>query len=262
MIVCADEGDTAGGSGQACNGGLRLYESIAKSLGVDLCATGVEQHSVREFSMAALRGDYRRLIVRPRFLRHVFVKHSSVHDDIVSEGLVAPNISNSRAGDRRKGRPSQVEKGNAMGDCAEPAADSKAAKALDPMACEDAAHSVADQKDGGSATPLTAADECHSPAPLLENAYSAEDGFTVDMQDKKQVAVDDGKEGHELLSLVMSFALPSSCYATMLLRELLKGSTATEVHKQAYAEAEGTARGLEPGAIEEDSGVVADAAGS
>ena len=35
------------------------------------------------------------------------------------------------------------------------------------------------------------------------------------------------------MSLVMSFALPSSCYATMLIRELLKVDTVVGEHKAA-----------------------------
>ena len=42
--------------------------------------------------------------------------------------------------------------------------------------------------------------------------------------------IEPGKAG-ELLALRLTFALPSSCYATMLIRELLKSSTSKEFHK-------------------------------
>ena len=34
-----------------------------------------------------------------------------------------------------------------------------------------------------------------------------------------------------MLALRLSFSLPSSCYATMVIRELLKSSTARDYHK-------------------------------
>jgi hypothetical protein len=57
---------------------------------------------------------------------------------------------------------------------------------------------------------------------MLEDAYSVDDGTLVQH-----------RGGGPNLSLVLSFALPSSCYATMLVRELLKGSTAAAEHKAA-----------------------------
>ena len=67
-------------------GGQALYERVAKSLGVDLRWSKSACHTVKEFSMAGLIGDYRRLIIRPRGLRHVLVKHSGMHEEIVSQG--------------------------------------------------------------------------------------------------------------------------------------------------------------------------------
>jgi hypothetical protein len=89
---------------------------------------------------------------------------------------------------------------------------------------------------------------------LLEDAYGAEDGATMNMHTKpstgdcaveKEVAGVEtrmgagGREEEGMVSLVLTVVLPSSCYATMLLRELLKGTTATSAHKQAYSDAGG-----------------------
>jgi hypothetical protein len=90
---------------------------------------------------------------------------------------------------------------------------------------------------------------------LLEDAYGADDGATVDVpgaakavHERERADVAEHADVAEcadvaprLLSLMLSFALPSSTYATMLIRELLKGSTAAAAHKLASVEAAGAA---------------------
>lgn len=248
-------------------GGQALYERIAKSLGVDLSEAC---HSVKEFSMAALRGDYRRLIVRPRRLRHVFVKHRSMDEDIISEGtVVVENVVAKKKQTKKKssqGEGSQplekTETESVPVDCVtDLEKDSCSGHVVTKQSEQQAIVTSSDLKDTDTHDSHACVNDSSAGRMLLEDAYGAEDGTTVVMHAPAAACVEDPKEGEVetgtrkegesgeggVMSLVLTFALPSSCYATMLLRELLKGSTATAVHKQAFADAGGVVGGL-PGA--------------
>ena len=61
-----------------------LYERIAAEKRVPL---GAASHAESDFSLDGLTGDVRRLVARPRALRHAFVRHSHLDQDIVATGV-------------------------------------------------------------------------------------------------------------------------------------------------------------------------------
>ena len=159
--------------GAAVGDAAALYAELAERAGV---ALGDAPHGVAEFSLGAVTGDLRRVVVRPRALAYHFVQHAALDDELVSTGL-PPR----RDGDRRP-----------------------------PGGCGDA--------DAALPPPPP------PPQPPLDDAYSCDEGGTHVVQ-----------ECGECLSLVVSFALPASSYATMLMRELLKMGTTPAEHKAASA---------------------------
>lgn len=264
--------NSTGGSDQepVPESGRQVYERVAKTLGLDLYGAESACHTVKEFSMAGLRGDYRRLIIRPRRLRHVFVQHTDMHEDIISEGLVVENAGQSKRQKTAKESNREAKDGQPVVGIDETVHGTESSVG----ACEDKPrpglatsasheHEVGDMKEARVASlsepPIDTPDACKE---LLEDAYGSEDGATIVMRAQPQpqaathacdgeqraggeaVAGKDGEgKGGGMASLVLTFALPSSCYATMLLRELLKGSTATSAHKQAFADAGGVVGG-------------------
>lgn len=64
--------------------GESVYDEIARRVGVSLTA---EPHSVKEFLVAGLSGDYRRLVTVPRAMRMMFVEYAGLDDEIVGGGV-------------------------------------------------------------------------------------------------------------------------------------------------------------------------------
>jgi tRNA pseudouridine13 synthase len=204
----------------------KLYEDAAERGGVSL---GAAHHGVEEFSMHCFTGDLRRAVVRPRALAYHFVQHRSLDDEIVSPDLqhVSPGsafnvheASDSAAVPQDARRKYSVSSQGAA-KLAESATSQDGAQQGDVPADAVTGLAGAETSDGGHS--VTSALPPPPTRPLKDAYGNAEDSTYVMHQDGSY------------LSLVMTFALPASSYATMLIRELLKSSTATAVHKAASA---------------------------
>jgi tRNA pseudouridine synthase D (TruD) len=216
----AEAADTASASAWA------LYEQIAQQQRVPLRASA---HDVPEFSLSGLSGDYRRLVVRPRALAHRFVRHARLDDDVVATGVPDPPPP------ARDGQPAAVEVRPGFALPPPPsrpcsAGKSSAAGGSNVKCPQDAALPLqspepAAQVSDAALHPAHAA-SAREPGTreqlLLDDAYGGPDGSVVELSG-----------GGARLLLVLSFALPASAYATMLVRELLKASTAAADHKAA-----------------------------
>jgi len=212
------------------NGIGAFMRDVAAAEGVPL---DTPLHGVTEFCMASAGGDYRRLLCRPRDLRFHFARHAAMDDELIAADAAAlpqPPPRGIAGRDTRGGRGGRGGRGR--GAPADASADVE----------------MAAETEAGAEAALP------PPPPralLITDASQVESGSTRVVH-----------EGGQQLSLVLSFSLPSSAYATMLTRELLKRSSATAAHKvvskeqnaSTRAEAEAAlaaaARATEPAAAE------------
>lgn len=159
----------------------------------DLVDLRDSSHNVKEFSIINIPGAYRRLIQKPIDFIWEIVKYEDPTQPLVETDL--DNIAKSNNLDNQIKQKSSDE---SPGDHEKPSTTVNS----EQLAHEDKQNSVA--KDS---------DELNIKSDLKEAnsaIRSASASFTA---------------------LLMSFTLPTSCYATMAIRELLKTSTSTAFHK-------------------------------
>lgn len=160
----------------------------------DLVDLRESSHNVKEFSIMNMPGAYRRLIQKPIDFTWEIVNYEDPTQPLVKTDL--DNIANSHNVDNQIKQKSSDES---------PEDHEKASTTAnsEQLAHEDKQNSVAMDSD-----------ELNIKADLKEAnsaICSASASFTA---------------------LLMSFTLPTSCYATMAIRELLKTSTSTAFHKK------------------------------
>ena len=191
--------------------------------------------------------------MRPRGLATAFARHPHIDDDLVSTSLpAAPEVLHTPAA----AQPRAAEQGAAC-------AGGAGVQHVDDVPAEEAGReagaagtAACTQLGAGDSTP---SGQHGSSAQLLPDAHAAQwldawqytpptAGYGSLHEEKSCAAQEASKQpgsssphvldvplhgGGPCLSLVLSFALPSSAYATMLVRELLKASTAAHDHKAA-----------------------------
>ena len=150
-----------------------MYEELAAKDGISLTSS---PHAVRDFSMTAFTGDYRRVLARP----------GDLHWDVMSYDEPQASLATTDL---------ELLQGCTLPDL--------------PVLTSGAAH-LAQAALVGFDNPhiVSVADE--------------------DVGECKSDVVDG-----QMMALRLQVTLPPSCYATMLIRELLKSSTATDVHRSA-----------------------------
>eukprot|EP00892_Ulva_mutabilis_P010850 jgi/Ulvmu1/8137/UM040_0033.1 len=109
----ASDAAVADGGGAGVDAGGPVYEEIARRVGVSLTAA---PHSVKEFLLTSLTGDYRRLVTVPRALRMAFVEYAGLDDEVLGAGaeLAARWGAGARGpeGPQWPSRPAPLEEGN------------------------------------------------------------------------------------------------------------------------------------------------------
>lgn len=160
----------------------------------DLVDLRESSHNVKEFSIMNITGAYRRLIQKPIDFTWEIVKYEDPTQPLVKTDL--DNIANSHNVDNQIKQKSSDES---------PEDHEKVSTTMnsEQLGHEDKQNSVAMDSD-----------ELNIKSDLKEAnsaIFSASASFTA---------------------LLMSFTLPTSCYATMAIRELLKTSTSTGFHKK------------------------------
>eukprot|EP00899_Mesostigma_viride_P015275 jgi/Mesvir1/23749/Mv25773-RA.2 len=190
-----------------------VYKRLARQDNVDLEAW---PHSVRDFSLPALQGDYRCIIQKPLDVTWSLARYSH------PEEKLCPTDYDTLLEEQRKAR------GQSRGQQAPTGATAKTAVAEQGAAptgdiAMDAAGGAEREEDGANAS----AGEGPSAGRPLSGAAGEADGGGAG---SSQLASANSPPG-VMTGLVIAFTLPTSCYATMALRELMKLSSQTSVHK-------------------------------
>jgi tRNA(Glu) U13 pseudouridine synthase TruD len=231
-------------------GGKGAYERMAEAVGISLSQC---PHSARDFALTRLTGDYRRVFVVPRACRHCFVRYADLDEEILTSE--APPLEHRKreiprgAGDGQKGTGDKECEQPGGGVGAVRSAGDQDVRVIPVSGLTNSAAQTSGRVESNTVSGVVAevvgdgrgercdrgqnvnrksmakvGDDVDSTggSAVLENAYGAEDGALVEM-----------RGGGDRVAMVLSFALPASAYATMLLREILKSSTAVEDQKVA-----------------------------
>jgi tRNA pseudouridine13 synthase len=194
---------------------LRLPLQVAAKDGVDLHQC---QHSVKDFSLAGLSGDYRRIVHRPKDLTWQIMHYSDPLDD----SIVATDyeeLTGSRPGKRARQEGGEAGRQQQQGQAAQ---QQKQQQDASPAATE------GQQKEAPPAGPAGPSDAA---AEHQQNEHGQTQQQAAEEADGTSKASAGSKQPSQLLGLLLTFKLPSSCYATMLLREITKSSTAKSFQK-------------------------------
>lgn len=179
--------------------GQQVYEDLAKADGVSLTTC---DHNVADFSIKKMKGDYRRVFQRVGDLTHD-LKWIDCYDEKVVKtdldrlvAIGAPGSGWPERGAKRK--------------------------------------TTEADSDPGSITKVQKVVHMDE-----EDKNISEVGTGTEMQDVNQQCKIKGEKAHptggtgqKYLTLSLQFHLPSSSYATMLIRELMKQSSAKSEHKE------------------------------
>lgn len=181
--------------------GQEVYDDLANADGVSLTTSS---HSVGDFSIEKMKGDYRRVFQRVGDLGYE-LKWVDQYDEKTSETdldrLVATNAPGSgwpEKGIKRKQTRDEIDAGNIT----------KHQK-VEHKDDDDDIY-ISEQETGG--VKMKDVDEHGNTAEEIVHSVSG--------------------SGQKYLTLLLKFRLPSSGYATMLIRELMKQSSAKSEHKE------------------------------
>ncbi|CAO2837057.1 unnamed protein product [Amaranthus hypochondriacus] len=176
-----------------------VYHEVARKDNISLTES---VHSVKEFSITSMSGAYRRVFQKPIDFEWEILKYKNANSPLADTDLDI--LVKSKSGDKI-----QVEKGN----------DSSLQSANltnSSIICEE--------------EPVNTMTDCAN-----EISDSGSDVLT-NSESRDRIQVEKGNDSTldseaQLTALKLSFTLPSSCYATMAIRELLKTSTSVAFHK-------------------------------
>ncbi|PSC67745.1 multisubstrate pseudouridine synthase 7 [Micractinium conductrix] len=183
-----------------------VYASLAAADGISLDSS---PHGAQEFSVTALAGAYRRVLHRPTDLEFELLHYSHPDADLATTDLQQLLAA-------QQEQRAQRAQGQASGAAtAAPAGPAAVAAAAEPATA------------GPTAAVPTAAGPTAAVAAASEPAAAAQPAEAA----ASPAAAAPSAGGGRYLGLQLSFTLPASCYATMLIRELTKQPTSVAHHK-------------------------------
>jgi tRNA(Glu) U13 pseudouridine synthase TruD len=180
-----------------------------------------------------LSGDYRRLLHVPTGLQHRVVHYSDVNQpDLLPDELteLQQQQQQQQQRKRKRGQPEQQqqqEKRQRLEPQESPGV--QLLLLLQPEGMDvDQVQAVQNGSTAGDAAATTDGAVVASDEPAEPAAAAAAAGGGDGAADTS------GSQGQRV-GVILEFSLPSSCYATMLIRELTKSSTSKAAHKQLSA---------------------------
>lgn len=210
--------------------GWELYNTLAGEHGISL--NGAPCHNVKDFSLASLTGDYRRLLHVPSDLTARVIRYSNPDDD----SLAATDWDLlQQQQQQQEGSTGGSEVGNAKGPVQE-----------DTQTADFSLQQPRDGLQGQTGALIASALQQPSSAAKTVPCTAAGDGTAgcrnisqPDLRSDRAIASSNNNstamlpgDGERFMGLELRFNLQSSCYATMLVRELTKSSTSKASHKQ------------------------------
>jgi tRNA(Glu) U13 pseudouridine synthase TruD len=260
-----------------------VLEGVPVPLGAAATASGAaggiggsggskQGHKVKEFSLANLTGDYRRLVHVPEDLRYSFVRYRSPNEDGLLQTDWQVLVEKQRAGRKQQrqqeGRGGLQQQGEGEGRKGAGAGAGRSEdvgmekgvegeRGVKRQKVAEAGGAVGGVEGEGSAAAAAAGgagmgdkDQGNRTAMEVEKAASAPVAAAGDVAHVPQAGSGVGdtagaQQGaaQSLLGLQLEFSLPPSSYATMLVRELTKESTSKNFQKGLTAAAGGTGAG-------------------
>jgi tRNA(Glu) U13 pseudouridine synthase TruD len=233
----------------------------AAGSGKDPGVVANQWHRVKDFSLDNLTGDYRRLLHVPSDLQYSFLRYSDPDEMLVPNewDLLQAQQQQEQQGHHQQQDQQQQEqhsrghKRPRSEQGRQPGSEGNDSQ----LAVEDGVSAAAGSGVGG--------EEGSIPAPPAKRGRAGEQagsGVPAAAEAQGEVAAAaagaardstptaaavDGGPGGPLMAVLLQFQLPSSCYATMMIRELTKESTSKEHHKAMTGAAAAAAAGGEAG---------------
>lgn len=278
--VAAAAGSNAAATGAAAAAAGSCQEQQQQDVPAAVAPSKPRQHSVRDFQLSELSGDYRRVLHVPVGLQHRVVRYLDPNQaDLLPTDLTelrppkqqqqqqhkrarpegqqeqeqpegkrarfdgwqrqgAQAVAASQQQQQQEGQQGQEEvcqpvssTGHAMDVDAAPSTDTAAEPAV--AAAEAAAN-------GSAAGSLCAAGAAGADSNSQQQPRPADSGRQ--QQQKSASSSAQQQQQEQRVGVILEFSLPSSCYATMLIRELTKKSTSKAAHKHLSATQPGGAQ--------------------
>jgi tRNA(Glu) U13 pseudouridine synthase TruD len=244
------------------------------------------QHSVKEFQLSGLSGDYRRVLHVPTSLQHRVVRYSDVNQpDLLPSDLTDLAARQQQQAKQAGPEPQQHQKRPPVAEDGEKEEGQQLSKRqktvcqLQPQHMNEAGASQQQQQQQqgneagagqqqqqqgtevgagqqqqqpgsqpASGNPADGMDVDQAPSADIQGAAAAANGsssFAAAAAARADGGGGAGSRQQERVGVVLEFNLSSSCYATMLIRELTKQSTSKAAHKQLSAQQPGSANGAQ-----------------
>jgi tRNA(Glu) U13 pseudouridine synthase TruD len=267
--AAAAAGEAADGAANAAAGGNADAVDGQPAAAIAAVVAKPRQHSVKEFQLSGLSGDYRKVLHVPTSLQHRVVRYTDLNQpDLLPSDLTDLAARQQQQQAKQAGtEPQQQQKRPLVAEDGQQEQGQQQSKRqkVDGQQQQGGEAGASQQQQGGEAGGSQQQQQGSQPGSVQPaDAMDVDQAPSADIQAAAAAAAVNGSSGpaaataagavggggagssqQERVGVILEFTLSSSCYATMLIRELTKQSTSKAAHKQLSAQQPGSANGAQ-----------------